>query len=371
MLHPSLTLLFIFMIFASFVEVNGDGYSKKNRFLLWITGIGLIILGGLRNWVGADYPVYKSMYEHWLQIAPWQDVMDKLLFRESKQEIEALYIILNKMVFAFSAPFYIVTLIVAIIIVGLKMYVYSKNSPYPVFSLLLIFIPAFFTSDSGQMRQGVAMAFCYYSYEYIKKRNLWMFLLMIYLAMQFHKSAVIFIPAYWIATIPLNSMKIAILILVSIVLSPLKLYQAVPGLIENFTPQDIAAGYTGYIDYADQSSTFMDLMMLMYATFIVTYDKQACNKVWYYEYVRNIVVFGICLYFIFRSNSVFATRLIGMYTIFSVIVIPSIVYSLSGNNKRIAHLYFVAFMIFYYFVYVSYQASRARWTPDTYDNVLW
>lgn len=371
MLHPSLTLLFIFMIFASFVEVNGDGYSKKNRFLLWIAGIGLIILGGLRNWVGADYPVYKSMYDYWLQIAPLQDVVDKLLFRDSKQEIEALYIILNKIVFAFSVPFHILTLIVAIIIVGLKMFVHSKNSPYPVFSLLLIFIPVFFTTDSGQMRQGLAMAVCYFSYEYIKKRNIWMFLLMVYLAMQFHKSAVVFIPAYWIATIPLNSMKITILILTSIVLSPLKLYQAVPGLIDSLTPQDVAAGYTGYIDYADKASTFMDLMMLMYATFIVTYDKQACSKVWYYEYVRNIVVFGICLYFIFRSNPVFATRLIGMYTTFSVIVIPSIVYSLSGNNKKMTHLYFVVFMVFYYFVFVSYQAPQGRWTPDTYDNVLW
>lgn len=371
MLHPSLTLLFIFMIFASFVEVNGDGYSKKNRFLLWIAGIGLIILGGLRDWVGADYPVYLEMYYHWLQIAPWQDVTDKLLFRDSQQEIEALYIVLNKLLFSFAAPFHIFTLVVAVIVIGLKMFVYSKNSPYPVFSLLLIFIPVFFTTDSGQMRQGLAMAICYYSYEYIKKRNFWMFLLMVYLAMQFHKSAVIFIPAYWIVNISLNSTRIAVLILISILLSPLKIYLLFPGLIESFTPKDVAAGYTGYVELEEQTSVFMDMMMLMFATFIVTYNKEACSRVWYYEYMRNIVVFGICLYFIFRSNPAFATRLIGMYTTFSAMLIPSIAYALSKTQRKMVHIYFVIFMIFYYFVFAKYQGLAGRWTPETYSNFLW
>lgn len=370
MLHPSLTILFIFMIFVTVMEVYGND-KKNNVLFLWITAAGLIILGGLRNGVGADYPIYKSMYDYWLQIVDMQDVVDKMLFRESKVEIEWLYILLNKFIFLFGAPFYMLTLAVAIIVIGIKMFVYGRNSPYPVFSFLLIFIPVFFTTDSGHMRQAVSMAFCLLSYEFIKRRSLLPFLLVMYIAIGFHKSAAIFIPAYWLAVIPLNSKKIIILILISMLLSPLKLYQSVPNLMDSLAPQDIASGYTGYIDYADQVSTFMDVMMLMFATFVVTYDKEACRKVWYYEYVRNILVFGICLYFIFRSNAVFSTRLIGMYTTFSVIVIPCIISALPSMQKRLVHLYFVVFMVFYYFVFVSYQAPQGRWTPDTYNNVLW
>lgn len=371
MLHPSLTILFVFMILASFLEVNGGGDKKNNRFLLWIAGVGLIVLGGLRSWVGADYPVYKSMYEYWFQIIPMQDVIDKLLFRESTQDIEPLYILLNQWVFAFGAPFYILTLVIAIIITGIKMFSYSKNSPYPVFSLLLIFIPVFFTTDSGQMRQGIAMAICYLSYEFIKRRSLGWFLFTMYIAFGFHKSVVIFVPVYWLATIPLNSRKIAILIVLSVITSPLKLYALVPNLVDALTPQDVVAGYTGYIEYVDQASTFMDATMLMYATFIITYDKEACRKVLYYEYVRNIVVIGICLYFVFRSNPVFATRLIGMYTTFSAILIPCIVSALPGIQRRLVHIYFVIFMVFYYFVFASYQGLAGRWTSDTYQNMLW
>lgn len=370
MLHPSITLLFIFMIIASFIEVYGDN-KKNSRPLLWIAGFGLVVIGGLRNWVGADYPVYMDMYSFWFQIAPMKDIMDKMLFLQSDQQIEALYILLNKIVFAFGQPFYILTLVIALIITGIKMYVYNRNSPYPVFSLLLIFIPVFFTTDSGQMRQGIAMVFCYLSYEYIKRRQVWKFLFLVYIAMQFHKSAIIFIPAYWLAILPLNSYRIVLLILVSVFLSPLKIYTLVPGLIESIAPQDVAAGYTGYTGLEEQASTFMDIMLLMFTTFIITYNEEACRKVLYYEYVRNIVVFGICLYFIFRSNPAFATRLIGMYTTFSVIVIPSIIYALKPSQKKIAHLYFVIFMIFYYFVFAKYQGAAGRWTPDTYSNILW
>lgn len=371
MLHPSLTILFVFMILASFLEVNGGGDKKNNRFLLWIAGVGLIILGGLRDWVGADYPVYREMYFYWLQIAPVEDIIDKLLFRESVQEIEPLYIMLNKLVFAFGSEFHIFTLVVAIIITGMKMISYSKNSPYPVFSLLLVFIPVFFTTDSGQMRQGIAMAICYLSYEFIKRRSLGWFLVVMYIAFGFHKSVVIFIPVYWLVTISLNRQKIIALILFSILSSPLKLYLLVPNLVESLTPQDVAAGYTGYVELSDQASTFMDITMLMYATFIITYDKEACRKVWYYEYVRNIVVFGICLYFIFRSNPIFATRLIGMYTTFSAILIPCIASALPSIQRRLVHIYFVIFMVFYYFVFASYQGLAGRWTPDTYQNILW
>lgn len=369
-LHPSLTLLFIFLIFASFMEVYG-GSKKNNRLFLWIAGVGLIILGGLRDGAGADYPIYKSMYNYWLQLVEPQDIISKMLFQESLVEIEPLYILLNKIVFIFGFPFYILTLIIAIIIIGLKMFVYGRNSPYPVFSFLLIFIPVFFTTDSGHMRQGLAMAFCLLSYEFIKKRSLFYFLLTIYIAMGFHKSASIFIPAYWLVLVPLNRNRIIILIFICILLSPLKVYQLVPNLIDSLAPQDVAAGYTGYVEYEEQTSTFMDLMMLMFATFVITYDKEACAKVWYYEYVRNILVFGICLYFIFRTNPVFATRLIGMYTTFSVIVIPCIVSALPLGQKKMVHLYFVVFMIFYYFVFISFQAAKGWWTPDRYQNVLW
>ncbi len=366
MLHPFPTFLFLVLIFGSFFEVNRE---KKNLLLLWLVGILMVLVGGFRVWVGADYPVYYRMYFEFSTLTS-QDVWDKLLFRESKIEIEGGYILFNRILYFMGAPFWFFTVMVSIVLTILRLSVYYRNSPYPLFSAMLFLIPVYFTSDNGQMRQALAMAFCLLSYEFIKRRQFWYFLLVMYFALIFHKSAVFFIPAYWLVKIPLNRLSIVLLIAISVALSPLKIFNIAPELIESMAPSDVAMGYTGYVELEDKPSTFMDVMMLMYATFVVTYDKQACSKVWYYEYVRNILVFGVCFYFIFRSNPAFATRLVGMYSGFSAIVIPSIVYSMSGAQKKMGHLYFVIFMIFYYFVFVAFQGAKTSWLPGMYRNVL-
>jgi hypothetical protein len=88
--------------------------------------------------------------------------------------------------------------------------------------------------------------------------------------------------------------------------------------------------------------------------------------------MRNIVVFGVCLYFVMRDNPVFSTRLVGGYLSFAPLVIPNIIASQDNQNvKRLLHLFFVAFMILYYFVFVQYQGLAGRFTPETYKNFLW
>jgi len=87
--------------------------------------------------------------------------------------------------------------------------------------------------------------------------------------------------------------------------------------------------------------------------------------------MRNVLVAGVCLYFIMRSNPVFSTRLIGPYFGFAPIVITSVIFSVNVNTKRMLHLFFIAFMIFYYFVFAKYQGNAGRFTPEKYQNFLW
>ncbi len=128
----------------------------------------------------------------------------------------------------------------------------------------------------------------------------------------------------------------------------------------------------GYINYESSGSSFMDGLMLVFSFLLVTFDKATCQKIYYYEYMRNILVTGICLYFIMRSNPVFSTRLVGSYLGFAPLVVPNIVAAMDNKNtKKMTHLFFVAFMIFYYFVFAKYQGNAGRFTPDKYQNFLW
>lgn len=370
-LHPVFTVLFVFLILYSFVEVYGDD-RKKNRFLLWAVGTYMIVMIGLRNYVGADYPVYNDMYGLYFPTIDYSELVNKMLFRKTDYDIEWLYVFLNKIVHETGSQFYIFTLVSACITISSRLVIYYKNSAFPVFSILLFFIPAYFIADSGHMRQALGMVVCFISFKFIKERKVWWYLLCIYLAFGFHKSTIIFLPAYWLATISMNSSRIFYAIMICVILSPFRIYNLFSSFLDTLSVQDVSNGYNGYINYEAKSSTFMDGLMLLYAFVLITYDKVACKKIYYYEYMRNILVMGVCLYFIMRDNPVFSTRLVGGYVSFAPLVIPNIVSAVENQStKRMLHLFFVVFMIFYYFVFVQYQGVAGRFTPQTYQNFLW
>lgn len=369
-LHPVFTFLIVFLIIYSFYEVYGD-VKKTSKVLLWCLGIYMILIIGLRNYVGADYPIYMEMYGRYFPTIDYSELINKMLLRKTDYDIEWLYVFLNKIIYETRSQFYIFTLISAIITIGGKFIFFSKNAKYPVFAILLFVIPGYFIADSGHMRQALGMTVCLLSFRFIKDRQVWWYLLCIYLAFGFHKSSIIFLPAYWLATIPMNSSRIFYAIVICVILSPFQVYSAFSSFLNTMDVQDVSNGFNGYVNYEAKSSSFMDGLVLMFSFLLIAFDKVTCQKIYYYEYARNILVAGVCLYFVMRSNPVFSTRLVGPYFGFAPLVIVSVVFSVGTNTKRIIHIFLIIFTIFYYFVFARYQGVAGRFMPQSYNNILW
>ena len=236
--------------------------------------------------------------------------------------------------------------------------------------------PTLLVSDGGQMRQGMAMAILLFSFKYIKERKLLMFLFTIYIAAGFHTSATVFIIAYWVVLIPMNSTRILIAVSICMALSPLKLYQYV-SLLDTLSSTGVYSGFQSYesLDIEESSVRFIkltDLICIMYTYFLVTYDKTACQKIPYYEYMRNIGVLGICLYFIFRWNEIFSSRLVANFLVYMPIVLVNIVAAVSNDKLRKSLQYvLLVFVVFQYFVYANQHGLRAGYTTERYMNYLW
>lgn len=371
-LHPVFTMVFLGLIGFSFMEVYGR--EIRNFKAVWIIVVAMVIFVGLRNFVGADYPVYRQMYAYFGLNTNFSEIFDKALFRESNLEIEWLYLFFNNLFFSIGLPFYIFTLFVAIFAIFPKFYTIEKNVAYPALSMLLYMIPTYFAADGGQMRQGLGMMVCIFSFKFIKERNSPMFLLMIYIALGFHKSTIIFLPAYWLVLIPMNSSRIIAVVAISAILAPFQIYNNL-GFLDSIAPAEVYSGYAGYvtIDNAEgRGIGLLDLVVMLYVFYLVFFNKITCAKIPYYEYMRNLGVIGICLYFILRGSPIFSTRLSGIYLFFIYLALPNIIASIEKVSlKKYLHFILVCFMIFYYFVFAHYQARGGRFTPDTYQNYLW
>ena len=373
-LHPVFTFLFVFMAVSSYLELYV--LKKKTPFFLIIAGVLMIIFSGFRYFVGADYPIYRNLYSGFSLYTTYKDVLDKALFIPTSEQIEWIYVLLNKILFDIGSPFYMVTFVMVLMSISLKFTTIYQNLAYPVLGAFMYFLPLYFFEDSGQIRQGMGVAICVFSYRYIKARNLPMFLLMMYIALGFHKTAVAFLPAYWVVKIPMNKARIIVVIVIAILLSPFEVYRIFGSLIDNIGSQDVSDGFSGYVNDSQfgQSVAFglADIIKIFFIYILYKFDEDGCREVEYYEYMRNLAVFGLFLFYIFRGNRIFAIRLPGAYMFFmSVFVVPSIVYAAKTRVQRVLHTTFLVYLFLMYFNFSSNNGKAGNFTTSKYRNYLW
>ena len=373
-LHPIFIIIFLFLVFASYYELYKA--EMKQPLFVFIAGALIIFAVGFRSDVGADYPVYRTLFAGFALYTDYGQVFDKALFRSSTEEIEWIFVLINKLVFDFGMPFYVVTLIMAIITVTLKFTTIYRNVAFPALALLFYFMPIMFFEDSGQMRQGLGIAVCVFSFKYIKERNLIMFLLCMYIALGFHKTSIVFIPAYWLVLIPLNKSRIFWVLVVSLILSPFEVYKFAGGFFESMTPNDVSGAYTGYLNdhyYGNEVETGLnDIIKVIFIIILIRYNDEACEEVWWYEYMRNLAVFGMALFYLFRSNEIFAVRLPGAYMFFvTMFCMPNLVYAVRDRTKQILYVGFMSYFVAMFFYFSKGNGYRGGFTSDRYNNALW
>lgn len=369
-LHPFFTIVTLLLMAYSFLEFQNDKKYKS----AWGVVAFMILLMGLRNWIGADYGAYVQMFMYFGRTLDYSVFVERAFFGSDNIGVEWLYVLLGKLVHDSHLPFFVFTFILAVFSIGIKYISFQNISAYPALSMLLYMFPSYFLADGGHMRQAVAMAVAMFSFLFIRSRNLLMFLFIMYIAVGFHKSAFVFVFAYWLVLVPLNSNRILWLVLLCAVLSPFDIYKYI-SLLDSIAPEEVFEGFQAYEAIGDSSNgkvRLNDLVSIMYTYFLVAYDKEGSERIPYYEYMRNIGVVAVCMYFIFRGSPIFSTRLTAYYWIYMVMVLPNIVAAVQNLKlKRMLYIFLILFVVFYYFVITFMQASRAGYTIEGYRNYLW
>lgn len=373
-LHPIFIAIFLLLLIGSYIEIFRT--ERKQPLFIWLAAILIIIAVGFRINVGADYPIYRALFTGFSLYTSYDDVFAKAMFRPVHEDIEWLFVLFNKLIFDFGLPFYYVTLLMAIIAVSLKFTTIYRNVEFPVLAILFYFMPIMFFEDSGQMRQGLGIAVCVYSFRYIKSRNLPAFLICMYIALGFHKTSIVFLPAYWLVLIPMNKNRIFWVLILALLVSPLELYRFSGGIFDSLAPADVSSAYTGYLDdryYGTEVETGLnDLVKLIWVGIIIRYDRSGCDNVWWYEYMRNLAVFGLALFYFFRSNEIFAVRLPGAYMFFvAMFCLPNLVYANQERVRNMLYLVFISYLTMMFFYFGRGNGHRGSFTTERYKNALW
>lgn len=178
-----------------------SGRSRSNEIIFAIISVVfLLIIVGLRAPdMGYDLDGYLPAFD-FLSSKDWIDIIEM----EEYFNFEKGYIVFNKLIgwiYPNSQFFMFVCAAISLIPIGVLIYRNTKNAL--ISWIVYLALPVFLINFSG-LRQGIAIGITVVSYEFIKKRKLIPFILLVLLAGAFHSSAYIFFIAYPLYRIRLN-----------------------------------------------------------------------------------------------------------------------------------------------------------------------
>lgn len=195
-----LILIFLFIVLALFFSQKGiSSYEvRRKKYIILVTFL-LFLQSGLRNVaVGSDTYQYYIIFEN-VKFQNWNDLLSAFLDNTGK---DPFYSVFLKTFQVFSENYQLYLIFVAAIFMPALGHFIYKNTTRINHALLafIIYMGNFygFFSITG-IRQTIATALLLYSYEFIKKRRLIPFLILVISASLFHISALIFLPLYFLS----------------------------------------------------------------------------------------------------------------------------------------------------------------------------
>lgn len=189
------------MLVAGIWSVNASSFqlkkTRKRYFVFWFLLWSLLL--GLRHpSMGIDlrYGSNSGYLGQFERIAG----MDWSAIFRYKGQYELGYVIFNKILGYFGTDYQILLLACAITTMGIAAIWLYRNSEIPMLATMIFLGMPFFLANFSALRQVIALSITFFAYEMVKKRKLLPFVLLVFLASTFHRTAWVFLvayPIYW------------------------------------------------------------------------------------------------------------------------------------------------------------------------------
>ena len=306
----------------------------------------LSVFVGLRDMIGGfDVYIYAEIYE------VSNDIL--LAFEPFELGFKLYYVALKKI----NADRHFMFLITAIICVFIHLYTLKKYVSLP-FLAAFIYLAKFGLMNFVYLRQLMAVLVVWYATRFILNKKLLFFSLCIILASQFHTSAIIAFPIYFLNERKLSNSIIMIGLVSAIIMAITPLSQFLFGFLGDSLENE------KLLHYSNIKTGFNYLYLI--EIFIIIGLFFAYKSKFYQSKLGILAINGSVFYILLSAialtNANFV-RFTWYPFIFVIILISKIMYDFSGVQKRVVFKT-VVFLYFglLYFRYVFYL-DEGDWIP--------
>lgn len=305
-------ILFVFCVTA----LLGIGYLyvNKNTLLQWLVFGIMVCVAGFRHHVGIDYDSYVSWY-----INKTRDNDFELGFLAMMNVFRELNLSYHSFFFFFSLS----TLF--FVFLGIKKYTNNVNLAFLFFFL----IPELYLGSFNLIRQSFSVCISFYAFYFLINKKYLVFALMMFLGISIHNSTIVillvFLLAYKYAD-QINSRHIALMLIVSLVLSYLNFIQIFEFLFKN-------TRYSYYYESPRANvSIFKTVVLNSIAFFVLFHFEKMKEK---YHYQKYVMLLYFCSVIFMNLFNTFANieRLTYFFKIFEIVVVADLIYSVSKERK--------------------------------------
>lgn len=195
---PYLSLLTFVTVTAYLGRRSGD--KVVQGFCLFVVGGALILFAGLRDLrIGTDTGTY---IRHFYASESFDIVTERQDFG---------YYVLSWFARWLSDSYAVLLVLIALIVVVCYMVTITRVVRQYEMALYLFVALSVYTFFFNGARQGLAAAICFLAIPFLLERRLWPYLALVAVAATFHKTALIILPLYWIASAQVRWTRLVIL----------------------------------------------------------------------------------------------------------------------------------------------------------------
>lgn len=344
-------LLILAVVLVGYIIQNITSRNKQKKTVIWC-GMILFLYAALRAFsVGTDVVGYVSIY----QAVQYMSFKEIFISNTTISRDPIFYCFLKLLTYLNKDPQFILIVIAAIVAICISIFIY-KNSVNVILSFVMFIGLRYFSFTLTGLRQAIAWSLVMLSYDYLKEKKLLKFILIIFLASLFHKSALIFIIAY--SLVIMNKIKIVSLS------APLILfinYITNEGLVKVILKIPMFEQYENYSfgESTNSGSTmlFLYFCILVFGLIMIKQIIKINNK-GYLMY--NLAVVGTIITFLsFNYANIFR---IGLYFILPIITLfPLTIESIQDRKLQIILNFVVVILLIIQFIIIGPGAGTGNY----------
>ena len=342
-------IVFSFILYYILSVYYFEGLKGRERtiFLTLVCTIITLVIGIRDPHVWSDSGVY---YQEFIDVVKPLGELSSYDRPQNYGEMGFFYLGVISKTLSNSSTFYFIfisAITMLFLYLGIK-----KYSIFP-FIALYIYLGRFVNRNTIQIRAALAIAIIIWGTVYVTKRQLWKYLLVVFIASRFHTSAYLAFPLYFMNYVNIKRSYIYMGIFVSLIIAGF-----FGGTIRDIVSQsDIANEWArSYIEEGSEKSYSNDLTnpMIWYQIailFFLTINEDILSKMTEHYYtIRNAYFYSTIILIVLCQYAILAGRTSTIFATYECLMIPLFPYIFKNVEIRYLSLLGIGivYAIFFY-----------------------